>query len=96
MSEPTEPSDRIVSRTVQGAMNISRYDLVLAVVPVAFLLAVGGGLLSPVPVYAAMAIGSLVAGAAVVDALFIDPPSPGGRDGRRQDGGHTRRQEPGD
>ncbi|MFB6119288.1 hypothetical protein [Halosegnis sp.] len=93
MSEPQSPSDRIVSRTVDGVTTVSRYDLVLAVVPVAFLLAVGGGLLSSVPLHAAMAVGSLVGAAAVADALFVTPPGETGSKSGRREG---RRQEPGD
>ena len=78
MSEPTTPTDRIVSRTTDGAAAVSRYDLVLAVVPVAFLLAFAAGLLSSIPLYAAMAIGSLAGTVAVADALFVNPPGDAG------------------
>ena len=90
MSEPTTPTDRIASRTTDGAIAVSRYDLVLAVVPVAFLLAFAAGLLSSIPLHAAMAIGSLAGTAAVADALFVDPPGDAG------DNSISRRQKPGD
>ena len=91
MSEPTTPTDRIVSRTTDGATVVTRYDLVLAIVPVALLLGLATGLLSSVPLYAAMAIGSLVGAVAVADALFIDPPA-----NAADHSGTDRRQEPGD
>ncbi|PSQ19340.1 hypothetical protein BRD04_10225 [Halobacteriales archaeon QS_9_67_17] len=91
MSKPTTPPDRIVSRTIAGATAVSRYDLVLAVVPVALLLGLAAGLLSSVPLYVAMAVGSLVGAAAVADALFIDPPT-----NAADHSGTDRRQEPGD
>jgi len=91
MSEPTTPTNRIVSRTTDGATVVSRYDLVLAVVPVALLLGLAAGLLSSIPLHAAMAVGSLVGAAAVADALFVDPPT-----NTADHSGTDRRQEPGD
>lgn len=84
MEESDSPSDAIVSRTLRA---LSRHDLVLAVVPVALGLAAAAGLLSSLPIHATLAAGSVVAGGAVADALFFDPPTgdsprPGGRGGR--------------
>ena len=91
MSGPTTPTDRVVSRTIAGATAVSRYDLVLAVVPVALLLGLVAGLLSSIPLHAAMAVGSLVGAAAVADTLLVDPPA-----NAADHSGTDRRQEPGD
>ncbi|WP_262180671.1 hypothetical protein [Haloarcula laminariae] len=59
--------------------SVSRYDLVLAVIPVAFLLtAVASGLLG-VTMRTALAVGALLGAAVVTDALFLNPPTGGGR-----------------
>jgi hypothetical protein len=74
---------RIVGRTTRGPMP-TRYDLVLAVVPLAFAVALVAGLLSPVSVHAALAAAGVVGVAAVVDALFVNPPERGDRPGGRR------------
>jgi|APHM01.1.fsa_nt_gi hypothetical protein len=54
---------------------LSRYDLILVAIPLAFL---AGGVATfglGVPVRRSMAAASLVGAFAVVDALFINPPS---------------------
>lgn len=75
--------ERIVERTTRGAVP-TRYDLVLAVVPLAFAVALVAGLLAPVSVHGALAVGALIATAAVVDALFVNPPERGDRRGGRR------------
>lgn len=52
----------------------SRYDLVLAVIPAAFLAAAGLGTASSVSVQTAVGAAAAVSGLAVLDALFINPP----------------------
>jgi len=82
MSESPDSSfDR--TETVTGSRHrLSRYDLLLAVVPVAFvlgLLAVG---LAGVPFRVAMGSAAAVGALALVDGLFLNPPRrPGARDG---------------
>jgi len=57
---------------------VSRYDLVLAVIPMAFLLtAVASGVLG-VSLPTALGGGSLLGLAVLADALFLHPPTTGG------------------
>jgi len=76
---------RIVERTTRGPVP-TRYDLVLAVVPLAFVVALVAGLLSSIPTHGALAAAALVGTAAVVDALFVNPPKRGDRRGGRRRG----------
>ena len=64
-------ADRATTTLVPG---VTRYDLLLAVVPVAFALGVAASHLASLPPRAGLAGASLVAGVAVVDALFRNPP----------------------
>ena len=58
--------------------SVSRYDVVLALLPLAVLLpAVVSGLLG-VSLQVALAAGSLFGVAVIVDALFVNPPTEGG------------------
>ncbi|WP_277542015.1 hypothetical protein [Haloarcula laminariae] len=59
--------------------SVSRYDLVLAVIPVAFLLTVVASGLLGVTMRTALAVGALLGAAVVTDALFLNPPTGGGR-----------------
>ena len=59
--------DRIVRRT-------TRYDLVLAVIPVAFLAAVAAAHLLAVPPETTMLGAAAVGALALCDALFVNPP----------------------
>jgi hypothetical protein len=52
----------------------SRYDLLLAAVPVAFLLSVAAQAVFGMPLELAIAGGSLLGTAVVTDALFLNPP----------------------
>ncbi|WP_276272565.1 hypothetical protein [Haloarcula litorea] len=58
--------------------SFSRYDLVLALIPAAFLLAMGVGGLFGFSVRTALTLGALLGTCAVVDALFLNPPRGGG------------------
>lgn len=78
---PISSSDR--PETVAGIRHrLSRYDLLLAVVPAAFvlgLLAVG---LADVPFRVAMSSAAAVGALALLDGLFLNPPRrPRARDG---------------
>lgn len=53
----------------------SRHDLVLAVIPVAFLFAAVLGTTMPVSSMTAVMTGALVSALAVLDALFFNPPT---------------------
>lgn len=66
-----------VSRTDRQQLNLptpSRYDLQLGVIPVAFTVALLIGILSAVPMYIALAVGSLVGIGVMIDGLFRNPP----------------------
>lgn len=56
--------------------SVSHYDLMLAVIPSVFLIAVLVGNLLSLPASVAVAGGSLVTSLALVDALFVNPPVP--------------------
>lgn len=55
----------------------SRYDLVLAAIPIAFLFALAGAAGGLVDVTTAVALASVGSAAALVDALFVNPPLDG-------------------
>lgn len=58
--------------------SVTRYDIVLALLGLAILLpAVASGVLG-VSLHAALAAGSLLGVAVIVDALFVNPPGDGG------------------
>lgn len=66
-------SDR---RTPLGSPGpLSRYDLTLLVIPFVLVLAGLVGAASPVPTLAALLAGALLGAVAVVDALFLNPPT---------------------
>ncbi|WP_459191663.1 hypothetical protein [Halosimplex sp. J119] len=56
---------------------LSRYDLLLLVIPAAFLLAFAGSIVTSLPTSAFVAAASLVGALAVADGLFVNPPEPG-------------------
>ncbi len=60
----------------------TRYDFVLAVIPVAFLAATVLHRLSVLNSTTAILLGGLIGGLAVVDALFLNPPEAPGTDGQ--------------
>ncbi|MBV0924778.1 hypothetical protein KTS45_11265 [Halomicroarcula limicola] len=55
--------------------SVTRYDLVLALIPTAFLLAAVAAVAIGVPLPLAFAAGSLLSVAAVTDVLFLHPPT---------------------
>lgn len=57
--------------------SLTRYDLVLAVIPVALVLTVGAAELFGLPNRAALVGGAVVGLVALVDALFLNPPTTG-------------------
>lgn len=63
-----------------GDRTLSRYDVLLLVIPAAFILALLAAQVSPLGVSPLMAAASLVGALAMADALFINPPlEPGDR-----------------
>ena len=60
---------------------LTRYDAVLTLLPVAFLLTVGAAELVGVSTRAALASWSVVGIVTLVDALFLNPPTTGRRQG---------------
>lgn len=68
-------SDRDQDRSTTPLVpRATRYDLLLALVPAVFVLGVVASHLASLPPRAGLAGASLVAGLAVVDALFRNPP----------------------
>ena len=69
--------------------SVSYYDLVLAVIPAVFAVSVLVGTLLAVEPHVAFAVGSALAGLALVDALFVNPPTdPTGNTTGRAGGQH--------
>ena len=54
---------------------LSRYDLLLVAIPLAFVFAVGLYLLTGVQYHAAVSVGALGSVVVLVDALYLNPPS---------------------
>ena len=59
---------------VAGGPPLSRYDLLLAVIPVVLLVAWVLGQLTSAPIWAALAAGSLLALPLLADGLAVNPP----------------------
>lgn len=59
----------------------TRYDLVLALIPAVFAVMLATAALADLTLRMALTGASLVGALAVVDALFLHPPSHGGRNG---------------
>jgi len=72
------PTESIVAQ-LRRRLRFTRYDLVLALIPVAFLLTVGTASVLGLPTRTALAGWSVVGFVALVDALFLHPPTAGGR-----------------
>lgn len=75
-------SDNSVLRTVREMFSavrrppgLSRYDVVLAVIPLAFLSALFATTVLSMPFQQTAVVASLVGGATVIDALFLNPPA---------------------
>lgn len=74
-SDSSPGRGRTQRRGVRPLASVSRYDVVLVLIPAILLLAVGGAAVSSVPLPTALAVGSALAVAAVTDALFLNPPT---------------------
>lgn len=79
MHERTTPSDGTVERIGPALVgDPSRDDLLLAVIPLAFVVATLAGAVGPASFTAAMRAAALVGALVVVDALFVNPPGTSG------------------
>ena len=67
------PKDRFRDRH-QFTDRLSRHDIVLAVIPVAFLLGLVAAGLADVPLRLAMGAAGAVGALALIDGLFLNPP----------------------
>ena len=63
-----------VPRDGAGDRTLSRYDLLLLVIPVAFVLALVVSQVSSLPASTVLGAASLVGALAVADGLFLNPP----------------------
>ena len=71
-------SRREHGRRVLG--RLSRYDLLLAAIPLVFALALSVHALTPVSLQAALAGGALLSGLCLFDAVYLNPPIEGSSD----------------
>lgn len=76
MREDTTPPSRIARRL--RAAGVERYDLVLALIPTVFVAALLAGRVLSLSLRATVAAGAVVCALVLADALFLDPPRPGG------------------
>jgi hypothetical protein len=65
-----------------GGRPVSRYDLILAAIPLAFVTAILAAVVLGVPLRSTMGAASLVGALAVGDAIFRNPPTNSGGIGR--------------
>lgn len=65
------------AKRTDGGRRISRYDLVLAVIPAAFLLAGVASQFVAAPTHQVVAAATTVGVLALVDGLFVNPPQSG-------------------
>jgi hypothetical protein len=79
---------RVESRTeplaglLERLLSVSRYDFVLAVIPLVLLATTVATVVTAVPVQGGIAVASFAGALVMIDALFVHPP--GGRDERAQ------------
>ncbi|WP_276249993.1 hypothetical protein [Haloarcula rara] len=76
-SKTRGPEEQYLNQSARPTA-VSRYDLVLAVIPLAFLLAAAASGVLGVSLSTALAVGSLLGIAVLADALFLHPPTGGG------------------
>jgi len=73
-----ESADRRASARTTGP-DLSRYDIILVAIPLAFLAALLTGQILSLPMQATVVVGAALGALAVVDALFVNPPKQGRR-----------------
>lgn len=64
-------------RSQRRRTTLSRYDLVLAVIPAAFLVALLVSVAFSIPLRTVLVAGSLVGAFALADSLYLNPPTEG-------------------
>jgi hypothetical protein len=74
-SEPGCSARRTTFRSLAPLDSLSRYDLTLLVIPLAFLCALAVGSALPVPTLVSLVGASLFGAVVVTDALFLNPPT---------------------
>lgn len=74
---PRTSASTLLDRLARVTTAVSRYDLLLAVIPAAFVLAAVLGALATTATRDAVLVAALVGVAAMVDALFLNPPGRG-------------------
>lgn len=66
---------RTGSTSGQYFVQVSRYDLVLAAIPLVLGFALLAGALLPIPLHFSTAAGAIIGGLFVADALYFNPPT---------------------
>lgn len=61
--------------SILNGADLTRYDALLAMIPVALLAGWVAGHVASVPQWAAIGVGALVAIPALIDGLFLNPPA---------------------
>jgi hypothetical protein len=69
--------DSFPRRSSDPLSTVSRYDLVLAIIPVAFFLGMSATTFASVSFYDGLVVASILGGLATLDALLIHPPTDG-------------------
>lgn len=72
--------DRQATDLTAAGDRLTRYDLILVAIPLALLASILAHLAVGVPLRATLLPASLVGAVAVIDAVFLNPPMPGGGD----------------
>lgn len=73
-TDHVEPESALGLRTL--FRELSRYDLVLGLIPVALLSSAVGASVSDLPLHVVLLAGAVVSLLAMIDALFVNPPRP--------------------
>jgi len=84
-TDHVEPESLLDLRT--PFRELSRYDLVLGLIPVALLSSAIGASVTDLPSHVLMFAGAVVSLLAMIDALFVNPPRPGSAEERRGSAG---------
>jgi hypothetical protein len=67
--------DRPFSLPLDGLGSLSRYDVLLAVLPLGFALALLGQVVLDLSLHQAVAAGAVLGSVVLADALFLNPPT---------------------
>jgi len=88
-TDHVEPGS-VPGRRTRGR-ELSRYDLVLGLIPLALLSSAVGASVSDLPLHVFMLAGAVVSLLAMIDALFVHPPRSGRAEDHRGSPGDGRR-----